>query len=94
MFNQKNVNLTMQQFSLTCYNFTTVMAVKHQLSYSLFNDMIYFNDSSTNITSNKGIRNLTMILEYLEKLACMLQDIEVRTLNVNCVASDIAASAI
>ena len=70
------------------------MAVKHQLSYSLFNDMIYFNDSSTNITSNKGIRNLTMILEYLEKLACILQDIEVCTLNVNCVASDIAASAI
>ena len=86
MFNQENVNVAMQQFNYTCKTFTTVMAIKHQLSYSLF--------SSGNITSDKGIRNLILILEYLETLASILQDIQVCTCTLNiCVAIDVSASA-
>ena len=86
MFNE-DVNLTINQFSFACKNFTTIMAIKHRLLRSLFNGTYYFTNSNDNLTSEKGIKNLTLILEYLETLASILQDIEVCTyiLHVICV---------
>lgn len=87
MFNEENVNLTINQFSFACKNFTNIMAIKHRLLRSLFNGTYYFTNSNDNLTSEKGIKNLTLILEYLETLASILQDIEVCTciLHVICV---------
>ena len=79
MFNEENVNLTIEQFSFACKNFTNVMAIKHRLLRSLFNGTYYFTNSNDKLTSEKGIKNLTLILQYLETLASILQDIEVGT---------------
>ena len=49
------------------------MAIKYQLQYSLFNGTYYFNGSN----GDKGIKNLTSVLEYLETIADTLQDIKV-----------------
>ena len=86
MFNEENVNLTINQFNFTCETFTTVMAIKHRLLRSLFSGTYYFTNSNDNLTTEKGIKNLTLILEYLETLASILQDIEVCTcIHVICV---------
>ena len=87
MFNEENVNLTIEQFNFTCDTFTNVMAIKHRLLRSLFSGTYYFTNSNDNLTSEKGIKNLTLMLEYLESLASILQDIEVCTciLHVICV---------
>ena len=79
MFNKENVNLTINQFNFTCKTFTTVMAIKHRLLRSLFSGTYYFTNSNDNLTTEKGIKNLTLILEYLETLGSILQDIEVCT---------------
>ena len=83
MFDQANINLAIEQFNFTCETFTTVMAIKHQMLYSLFNGTYYyFNDSTeihVKVTSDEGIRNLTLMIEYLETLANILQDMEVCT---------------
>jgi len=75
-FNQKNINLALQQFNFTCSIFTAVMAIKHQLQYSLFNN--HSVDNTVNVTSDENITSLSLLLEYLETLAGILQDIEVR----------------
>ena len=72
-YDQENVNLILQHFCFTCKTFTYVMAIKHQLQYSLFNGSYYHKNSAMKI----DMKNFTLILEYLQMLASTLQDIEV-----------------
>jgi len=77
---QENINQTLQQFSFTCKQFTTAMAIKHQLQLSVFNNTYYYNETNgtlVKVIDDEGIRNLTSILEYIETLANILQNIEV-----------------
>ena len=78
--NQENINQMLQQFNFTCKAFTTAMAIKNQLQYSLFDDSYYFNESNgalAKVRSKDGIRNLTTTLEYIETIASSLQNIQV-----------------
>ena len=79
-YNRQDVDLMLQQFDFTCRTFTNVMAIKHQLQYSLFNGSYIENNvtSGKNATSDKkNMKNVTLILEYLQILESNLQDIEV-----------------
>ena len=56
------------------------MAIKHQLQHSIFNGNYYNNNSGilVKVKSDEGIGNFVSILQYLETIASILQDIEVR----------------
>ena len=78
--------MILQQFDFTCKTFTTAMAIKHQLQYAIFNGTYYINDSNgvlVEVTSVEHIRKFTSALEYLETIAGILQDIEVRKCKVH-----------
>ena len=79
-FNNENFTLILEQMSFTCRAFTTVMAIKHQLQFSLFNDT-HFEDV-TKTLRDESIGSVCLILGYLEKLASILQEIEVCILYV------------
>ena len=77
-YSQENVDLILQQFAFTCRTFTNVMAIKHQLQYSLFNGSYYTEKTETLAKVNsKEIKNFTLIIEYLQMLGSILQSIEV-----------------
>ena len=77
-YSQENVDLILQQFAFTCRTFTNVMAIKHQLQYSLFNGSYYTEKNETLAKVNsKEIKNFTLIMEYLQMLGSILQSIEV-----------------
>ena len=79
--NQANIRQMLQQFDFTCKTFTTAMAIKHQLQYSIFNGSYYFNDSNgslVQVTSEEYIRNLTLSLQCIETIASILQTMEVQ----------------
>ena len=78
MYNQENVNLILQQFKFTCKTFTNVMAIKHQMQYSLLNGKYYTEKNGDLVAVPKmEIKNFTLILEYLQTLGSILQNIEV-----------------
>ena len=55
------------------------MAIKHQLQYSLFNGSYYSEKNGASMkVYNEEMKNLTLILEYLQSLQNILQKIEVR----------------
>ena len=77
-YNQENVNLILQQFKFTCKTFTDVMAIKHQLQYSLLNGKYHTKKNGDLVEIQKiEIKNFTLILEYLQTLGSILQNIEV-----------------
>ena len=79
--NQANIRQMLQQFDFTCKTFTTAMAIKHQLQYSIFSGSYYFNDSNgtlVQVTSEEYMRNLTLSLQYIETIASILQNMEVQ----------------
>ena len=77
-YSQGNVNLVLQQFAFTCRTFTNVMAIKHQLQYSLLSGSYYTENSGALVkVNNEEIKNFTLIMEYLQTLGGILQSIEV-----------------
>ena len=77
-YSQESVNLVLQQFAFTCRTFTNVMAIKHQLQYSLFNGSYYTENNGVLVKVNsKEMKNFTLIIEYLQTLGGILQSIEV-----------------
>ena len=79
-YSQEDVNLVLQQFAFTCKTFTNVMAIKHQLQYSLFNGSYYTENNGALVKVNsKEMKNFTLIMEYLQTLGGILQSIEVCT---------------
>ena len=79
-YSQESVNQVLQQFAFTCKTFTNVMAIKHQLQYSLFNGSYYTENNGALVkVNNEEIKNFTLTLEYLQTLGSVLQSIEVCT---------------
>ena len=77
-YDQENVNQILQQFKFTCKTFTNVMAIKHQLQYSLLNGKYYTEKNRDLVEVQKmEIKNFTLILECLQTLGNILQNIEV-----------------
>jgi len=78
-FSQENIDIIMRQFDFTCRTFTAAMAFKYQLQHSLFNGSVFIKHNKTLIGAKKvDIKNLTLILEYLQEVTRILQDIKVR----------------
>ena len=75
--NKETISQILQQCNFTCKAFTTAMAIKHQLQYSIFNAVYYFNDSN-GLTSEGDIRKLISSLEHIETIASILQNMEVQ----------------
>ena len=86
-YSQGNVNLLLQQFDFTCTTFTNVMAIKHQLQYSLFNGS-FLNEKNEALVKvdDKELKNFTLILVYLQNLQSILQKIEVCGYIQMCIA--------
>ena len=79
-YSQEDVNLVLQQFAFTCKTFTNVMAIKHQLQYSLFNGSYYTENNGVLVKVNsKEMKNFILIMDYLQTLGGILQSIEVCT---------------
>ena len=86
-YSQGNVNLLLQQFDFTCTTFTNVMAIKHQLQYSLFNGSFYNEKNGSLVkVDNEELKNFTSILGYLQDLQTILQKIEVCDCIQICIA--------
>ena len=64
-----NISLMLQSFTFPCENFTTIMAIKHELQHSIFNGKCSIDDNI--------VERVAVILSYLQTLTYFLQDAKV-----------------
>ena len=67
-FNKNYINSTLHQFDIACKNFTTIMAIKHQLQHSIFNGIC---------SIDSVLSGLVVTLSYLQTLADIIQEVKV-----------------
>jgi len=67
-----NIDSTVQNFSFPCKNFTTIMAIKHELQHSVFIGKCNKTDNAT--AEEDYVNAAVIILSYLQTLADILQN--------------------
>ena len=65
-----NINLMLQNFAFPCEYFTDIMAIKHALQHSVFNQ-------ESNVTDKTAADEVAVLLSYLQTLADILQKAKV-----------------
>ena len=65
-----NINSMLQNFAFPCEYFTDIMAIKHALQHSVFNQ-------ESNITGKTAADEVAVLLRYLQTLADILQKAKV-----------------
>ncbi|XP_065900390.1 uncharacterized protein [Dysidea avara] len=75
-FNKNYINSTLHQFDIACKNFTTIMAIKHQLQHSIFNGIC---------SIDSVLSGLVVTLSYLQTLADIIQEVKKTECNEQCI---------